>query len=150
MMGVLGNFFPLKGVPGTKMFENPCSTVFHLNHQGGTRSLRSLLLTHEILTWCQPRLASLRAAHIPGACNQIADALSRDQIHPGEWRLHPEVVQEIWLRFGRAEVDLFASEMTTHCRLWFARTEVSSPLGQDVLSHEWPNCLLYAFPPIPL
>lgn len=126
------------------------STVFHLNHQGGTRSRRSLRLTHEILTWCQPRLASLRAAHIPGVCNQTADALSRDQVHPGEWRLHPDVVQEIWLRFGRAEVDLFASERTTHCRLWFTRTEVSSPLGQDALSHEWPDCLLYAFPPIPL
>jgi len=27
MRGVLGIFFPLKGVPGTKMFENPCSKV---------------------------------------------------------------------------------------------------------------------------
>ncbi|KAL0149855.1 hypothetical protein M9458_054903, partial [Cirrhinus mrigala] len=98
------------------------STVFHLNHQGGTKSHRSLRLTHEILTWCQPRLASLRAAHISGVCNQTADALSRNRLHPGKWRLHPDVVREIWLRFGRAEVDLFASEKTTHCRLWASST----------------------------
>jgi len=27
MRGVLGIFFPLRGVPGTKMFENPCSRL---------------------------------------------------------------------------------------------------------------------------
>ncbi|KAI7790197.1 hypothetical protein IRJ41_004552 [Triplophysa rosa] len=76
------------------------STVFHLNHQGETRSLKLLHLTRRILTWSLPRLASLKAVHLPGSHNQVADALSRDLIHPGEWRLHPDVVQMIWQRFG--------------------------------------------------
>lgn len=54
------------------------------------------------------------------------DALSRDRVHPGEWRLHPDVVQEIWLQFGRAEMDLFASEMTTHWIMWImVRKDIS-------------------------
>lgn len=66
------------------------------------------------------------------------------------WRLHPDVVEIIWQRYGEAEVDLFASELTAHCPMWFARAETSSLLGQDALAHEWPRCLLYAFPPFPL
>lgn len=125
-------------------------TVFHLNHQGGTKLLKSLHLTHKVLTWSLPWLALLRAVCLLVSSNQVADALSRDLLHPGEWRLHPDVVHRIWQQFGKAEVDLFATEVTTHCHLWFARTETSSPLGQDAQSHEWPKCLLYAFPPLPL
>jgi len=58
-----------------------------------------------------------------------------------------EVFQMIWRQFGRAQVDLFASETSTHCPLWFSWTEKSSPLGQDALAHAWSNLLLYAFPP---
>ena len=74
----------------------------------------------------------------------------RGHSHPGEWRLHPEVVQAIWQQYGRAEVDLFASRDSTHCLLWFSLEETMSPLGQDALAHEWPQQLLYAFPPLPL
>ncbi len=65
----------------------------------------------------------------------------------GEWRLNPQVVNLIWQRFGRAEVDLFASSTTAHCPLWFS---LSPPLllGLDALAHEWPRTSLYAFPPI--
>ncbi len=52
------------------MFLFGPTTVLHLNHQVCTKSRRSLQLTHKILTWCQPQLALLRAAHISGACNQ--------------------------------------------------------------------------------
>lgn len=45
-----------------------------------------------------------------------------------------------------AELDLFSSEKTTHCPLWFACMETLSPLRQDVVSHD---CLLSS-PLIPL
>ncbi|XDV47225.1 hypothetical protein PO909_016919 [Leuciscus waleckii] len=35
----------------------------------------------------------------------------------------------MWRRYGRAEVDLFASEETTHCPLWFPHTSSSSGVG---------------------
>ncbi|KAE8277583.1 hypothetical protein D5F01_LYC24435 [Larimichthys crocea] len=76
--------------------------------------------------------------------------LSRQKPPPGEWRLDPEVVQMVWERFGRADVDLFASVVLTHCPLWFFLSEPTSLLGQDALAHSWPDRLLYAFPPVPL
>lgn len=60
------------------------------------------------------------------------------------------MVHNIWDIFGRAQVDLFATEESAHCPLWFSLMEESSPLGQDALSHDWPDSLLYAFPPMPL
>ncbi|KAE8291435.1 hypothetical protein D5F01_LYC11040 [Larimichthys crocea] len=68
----------------------------------------------------------------------------------GEWRLNPEVVQMVWERFGRVDVDLFASVASAHCPLWFSLSEPTSPLGQDALAHFWPDRLLYTFPPVPL
>lgn len=126
------------------------STVYHINHQGGTRSLRLLKVSQDLLTWAAPRLCTLRAVYLPGEDNQIADYLSRQKPPPGEWYLHPEVVQRIWSLFGQAEVDLFASEGSTHCPLWFSLTGGLGSLGQDALAHPWPQVLLYAFPPLPL
>lgn len=126
------------------------STVYHINHQGGTRSARLLFVSRQLLTWAAPRLSTLRAVYLPGNRNQVADFLSRQSPLPGEWSIHPEVVQRIWGVFGQAEVDLFASEESTHCPLWFSLTRVPGPLGWDALAHQWPQCLLYAFPPLPL
>ncbi|XP_074533298.1 uncharacterized protein LOC141796211 [Halichoeres trimaculatus] len=126
------------------------SAVFHINHQGGTKSAQLLRVSQHLLRWAAPRLASLRVMYLPGTLNHLADSLSRQNPLPGEWRLHPEVVRTIWGLFGRAQVDLFASEESTHCPLWFSLRETTSPLGQDALAHPWPEGLLYAFPPLPM
>ncbi len=52
-------------------------------------------------------------------------------------------VQKIWEDFGRARVDLFASEGNSHCPIFFMKST-------DALAHEWPSLPLYAFPPIAL
>ncbi|KAL0195214.1 hypothetical protein M9458_008786, partial [Cirrhinus mrigala] len=110
-------------------------TVAYIKRQGGLRSRRmSQLACHLLL--------SLRAVHIPGELNRAADALSRQLIRPGEWRLHPHVVQLIWSHFGEAQVDLFASPESSHCQLFYAL---------DALAHSWPRGLTkYAFPPVSL
>ncbi|XDV13933.1 hypothetical protein PO909_002231 [Leuciscus waleckii] len=56
---------------------------------------------------------SLRAVYILGYQDLGADILSRQGLGPGEWRLHPEVVERIWGVYGQAEVDLFVSQDTT-------------------------------------
>ena len=71
------------------------STVFHVNHQGGTRSLHCLQVAQTLLFWAA-HLASLRAVYIPGIANREADLLSRTGPLPEEWRLHPEVVALLW------------------------------------------------------
>nr|XP_061814201.1 uncharacterized protein LOC133604909 [Nerophis lumbriciformis] len=146
----LRHFYPFLRGRHVLVRSDNAAAVYHINHQGGTRSAHLLEASRRLLVWAAPRLASLRAAYLPGQLNRLADSLSRRRLPPGEWRLHPEVVRAIWGVFGQAEVDLFASRESAHCPLWFSLGERSSPLGQDALAHPWPRVLLYAFPPLPL
>ena len=123
------------------------TVVSYINKQGGTRSLPLLKLSHSLLLWCSAHFLSLRATHVPGHLNLGPHLPSRGGPLVREWRLHLLVVAQIWDRFGRAEVDLFASRANTHCPLFFSITDHNAPLGMDALAHTWPNTLLYAFPP---
>ena len=126
------------------------TVVAYINRQGGTRSLKLHKLAREIITWSSTRLLSLRATHVPGVLNRGADLLSRGNPLYGEWSLHPQVVGQIWQRYGQAAVDLFASRENAQCPLFFSLMDVEAPLGVDALAHPWPNVLLYAFPPLSL
>ncbi len=125
------------------------AVVSYINNQGGLRSCPLYKLVHQILVWSQDKFLSLRAVYIPGHLNVGADILSRQGPRPGEWRLHPEVVKQIWRVFGQAQVDLFATRQTSHCPLWHSLTH-PAPLGLDAMVQTWPRLRLYAFPPIVL
>ena len=126
------------------------AVVAYVNHQGGLRSHCLHRLARDLLVWAHTHLLSLRAAFIPGSMNIAADILSRAGPPDGDWHLHPQVVQQLWDRFGTAQVDLFASRDSTHCPSFFSMSDPAGPLGLDALAHEWPMTKLYAFPPFPL
>ncbi len=111
---------------------------------------QSTLLSHlasYLLLWSQKHLRLLCAIHVPGKLNRAADELSHQPALPGEWLLHPEVVQLIWRCFGDAQVDLFVSPDTSHCQLFYSLSE--GTFGTDALAHSWPLGLRkYAFPPV--
>ncbi len=71
--------------------------------------------------------------------------MSRGNPHLGQWKIHPEEVQEIWHKYGQAKVDLFASEENTHCPLFFSLKGMDAPLGMDALAHPWPETVI-SFP----
>ena len=126
------------------------TVVAYINRQGGTRSLQLHKLARKLIMWSSTRLLSLRATHVPGVLNRGADLLSRGNPLYGEWTLHPQVVKQVWQKYGQADVDLFASRENTHCPLFFSLSDKNAPLGMDALAHSWPNVLLYAFPPLSL
>ncbi len=119
------------------------TTVAYINRQGGLRSRQLHMLARKLILWSCGRLLSLRATHVPGALNTGAPVY-------GEWTLHPEIVEQIWARYGRAEVDLFVSRENAHCVLFYSLRSMDAPLGVDALAHAWPHELLYAFPPLAL
>ena len=55
-------------------------------------------------------------------------------------------MEQLWARYGRATVDLFASRENAQ----YSLRSVNAPLGVDALAHAWPHELLYAFPPLAL
>lgn len=82
----------------------------NISHQGGTHSLPALHLTHHLLKWVFPRLVSLLAVHLLGMLNSVADSLARQHLNSEEWRLNPEVVQQIRDHYVMALVDKFAKK----------------------------------------
>ena len=125
------------------------TTMFYVNKQGGIRSQSLHALAQELTLWCDVHLKSIRASHVPGLQNRGADLLSRGKCHYAEWSLHDAVAAQLWDRFGRPLVDLFASEENAKCQQFFSMTGQGS-LGLDALAHDWPKGLLYAFPPLSL
>ena len=81
--------------------------------------------------------------------NRGADLLSRGHCRYDDWSLHPLVMREIRMKFGSPIVDLFASEENAKCPTFFGFSGTST-LGLDAMAHEWPEGLLYAFPPLSL
>ena len=126
------------------------TTVAYINRQGGLRSRQLHMLARKLILWSCGCLLSLRATHVPGVLNTGADLLSRGAPVYGEWKLHPEIVEQIWARFGRAVVDLFALRGNAQCELFYSLRSMDAPLGVDALAHAWPRERLYAFPPLAL
>ncbi|XP_057211386.1 uncharacterized protein LOC130567370 [Triplophysa rosa] len=120
--------------------------VSYINRQGGVHSRALFELAARLLLWADQHLLSIRAALIPGHLNCGADMLSRGGLSQGEWRLHPDSVRMIWDRFGKAEVDRFATSENAHCPLFFSL--LRSPRETDTLTTRWPDTRLYAFPPV--
>ena len=95
------------------------TVVSYINKQGGTRSPTLLRLTVELLLWLEAQNITVRARHIPGCLNVIADHLSRlNQPISTEWSLHPEIVKRIFGLWGTPEVDMFVTVSNSHLP-WF-------------------------------
>ncbi len=143
------HFLPVLGKHHVIVRTDNLAVVSHINCQGGSHSRTLDRLARRLLLWSQDKLLSLRAVHVPGVLNLVADFLSRQKLRPGEWMLNHQTVAQIWDLFGKAEMDLFASQESSQCPLWFS---LSSPatLGIDAFAHPWPNMRLYAFPPVKL
>ena len=125
-------------------------TVSYINHQGGIRSQSLNSVARDLFQWAELSLISLRAVHIKGVDNVVADSLSRFFPSFQEMQLTRVIFQAICRRFGRPWVDLFASPHNAQLRRFCARTSHPGAWGVDALSIQWPCRLLYAFPPVPL
>ncbi len=125
------------------------AVVSRINRQGGSRSRTLNRHARQLLVWAQDKFLSLREVHVPQVLNLAADFLSRQKLRSGEWMLNRRMVDQIWERFGKAEVDLFASQESTQCPLRFSLSHPMS-LGIDVLARPCPDMKLYAFPPVKL
>ncbi len=142
-------FLPVLGGYHIIVRTDNMAVVSHINRQGGSRSRTLDRLACHLLLWSQDKFLSLRAVHVPGVLNLVADFLSRQKFKPGEWMLNRQTVSQIWDLFGKAEVDLFASQESSQCPLWFSLS-FPTTLGINAFAHPWPNVSLYAFPPIKL
>ena len=105
------------------------TVVAYINKQGGTHSAEMCALLWRIMTWCHHFHITLKARHIPGCLNVMADLLSRsNQVQSTEWSLHPQVFKQICQRWFTPHVDLFTTHLNHKLLLYV------SPIPDDLLS----------------
>ncbi|KAJ8024145.1 hypothetical protein HOLleu_36791 [Holothuria leucospilota] len=118
----------LKGTRVSILSDNS-TTVAYLNRQGGTRSLHLCLETWDLLLLCQSLNISLRATHLAGEQNVLADALSRGTFSHNEWTLSQPWADYVFHIFGRPHVDLFATRHNCRLPTFCSRPSGSASLG---------------------
>ena len=155
------NYLELKAVfLALKDFEDICSNkivliatdnttvVSYINKEGGMRSGPLYALLWRILTWCTTHQVTLKARHIPGRLNVVADKLSRlGKTIQTEWALLPEVFQTICSRWHWPQIDLFATRFNNKLPLFVSPVPDPLATAVDALSLQWEDLDAYAFPP---
>jgi len=123
----------------------------HINKGGGTHSRNLLALTRDLFQLVDSIHMEVRARHIPGVTNVIADALSRPNgPTPTEWKLHPECFRWVCSRLGTPTIDLFATRFNHQLPVYVSPIPDPAALGVDALSMDWTAFDAYAFPPTAL
>ena len=133
------------------------SVVAYLNREGGTRSRSLNDLVRPLVLWCMEHSITLQAAHLAGADNLQADALSRpeaqsrrDRFKSVEWSLDQDVADRLFLRWGTPVLDLFATHLNTKVPQFCSLLPDANAIGREALSLPWDQGLVYLFPPFSL
>ena len=159
------NYLELKAVLALQQFGHLCrdqivlvamdntTVVSYINKQGGMRSGSLCALLWRLLSWCHPRNIVLRARHIPGRLNVIADKLSRhNQVIQTEWSLSQQVFTLLCSRWNHPQVDLFATRFNHKLPRFVSPVPDLTAWAVDALSLQWDQLEAYAkgFPPVSL
>ena len=127
------------------------TVVAYINKEGGLKSGSLCALLWRLLSWCHPRGIVLRARHIPGCLNVIADKLSRhNEVIQTEWSLYQQVFNLLCSRWARPQLDLFATWFNHKLPRFVAPVPDQKAWAVDALSLPWKDLDVYAFPPISL
>ena len=102
---------PLK-LQGPVSEPNCASCNRQLNSGSLHKQTRRNSILWKIMTWCHRYHITLKARHIPGCLNVMADLLSRsNQVQSTECSLHPQVFKQICQKWFTPHVDLFSTHL---------------------------------------
>jgi hypothetical protein len=124
------------------------TVVSYINHQGGTHSPSLCELAEQLLLKLHSINTEMKAAHIPGCRNVLADSLSRSgKIISTEWTLHQEIFRQICSFWGIPQIDLFATRFNNRLPTFISPYPDERAAGVDALSLDWNGLCAYAYPP---
>ena len=78
---------------------------------GGTHSKICHDITRQIMLWCNSRNLLISIFHIPGKLNIEADKASREFKDDIEWSLDLTAFDTLTAKWGKPNIDLFASRL---------------------------------------
>ena len=120
------------------------TVVAYINKQGGTHSVEMCAPLWKIINQCHHKQV-IRARHIPGCLNVMADLSVLNQVHSTKFSLHLQVFKQICQKWFTPHVDLFATHLNHKVPLY------ESPVPDiDPLNINWLGLTAYAYPPTAL
>ena len=127
------------------------TVVAYINKQGRTHSAEMCALLWKIMTWCHHYHITLKARHIPGCLNVMADLLSMsNQVQSTEWSLHPQVFKQICQKWFTPHIDLFGTHLNHKLPLYVPPVPDPKAWDIDALNIQWTGLTAYAYPPAAL
>lgn len=123
------------------------TAISYVNRMGGIQFPHLTYISKQIWQWCECRKLFVFASYIRSKDNSIADAESR-KVHPDiEWELADHAFQYIISRFGKPEIDLFASRINKKCDNYISWERDPDALTVNAFTVPWSKYFFYAFPP---
>ena len=121
------------------------TVVSYLNKEGGTHSIEMCALIWRILAFTNSRRIQIRARHVPGSLNVIADSLSRrDKVIQTEWSLHQQIFNQICKVWHTPMVDLFATHLNYELPIYVSPVPDRKAWKIDALNICWEGLDGYA------
>ena len=125
------------------------TVVSYLNKEGGTHSIEMCALIWRILAFTNSRRIQIRARHVPGSLNVIADSLSRrDKVIQTEWSLHQQIFNQICKVWHTPMVDLFATHLNYKLPIYVSPVPDKKAWKIDALNICWEGLDGYVFCPV--
>ncbi|XP_057333596.1 uncharacterized protein LOC130672847 [Microplitis mediator] len=123
------------------------TTLAYINRMGGVRYSGLHGLACELWNWCEARQLWVYATYIPSKENVEADRSSRIDNSDAEWELADYAFENIMNKFGKFEIDLFASRINTKCAVYCSWKRDPGAIAFDAFTISWSDWMFYAFPP---
>ena len=90
------------------------------------------------------------AAHIPSKNNIEAGQQSRIPQDATEWKLHPELFQNIVDKFGKPDIDLFSCRINRNLKRYVFWHPEPKAMAVNAFPLTWSNNYFHMFPPFSL
>jgi hypothetical protein len=145
----LKTFCPQERNVHIQMQVDNTTAVAYINKLGG-KSPNCNAITRDMWLWGWQRHIWLSATHIPGVCNVVADQQSRIDHDNTEWKLHPDLFQELVHIWGNPDIDLFASRLNYQMVPYMSWKPDPTAQAVDAFSAVWKDKFVYIFCPFNL
>ena len=109
-------------------------------------SPRATELVKELWLWCLRQRISLKAQHLPGKENVVADRESRVMRDRSDWMLNPAIINQL-RKWHQIDINLFASRLTSQLPQYYSWRPDLSAIATDAFAQNWSNTKAYANPP---
>jgi ribonuclease HI len=121
--------------------------IAYINHQGGTTSVILSRIAEKLWKLCLKRKIILRAEHVPGVHNVLADQASRLTHDRHDWQLEPKTFHQLNHLWGPFQIDLFANRTNNQLPKFYSWIPDPFATATDALRQNWRKQNLWANPP---